>query len=232
MYQNAYRNSVTGAEYDEGLRQFMLSVFNNMGLGLAISAAIAYFVGTTPDLLTAFFSGPQKWIVMLAPLAMVFFISFKINDLSPEMARSLFYAYAGLMGLSLATIFATFAMGSIATAFFSTAAMFSLMSIWGHTTQRDLTSMGSFLFMGLIGVVVASLINLFLESSALAFVVSLISVVVFSGLTAYDVQQLKAVYYNSDSDTRERAGVIGALSLYLNFINIFLSLLQLFGDRK
>lgn len=232
MYPDSISNISTAARLDEGLRQFMLGVYNNMALGLGISALVAFFVGTNPALLGLFFSGPQKWLVILAPLAVVFFLSFKISSMSSAAARGWFFSYAGLVGLSLATIFAVYKMGSIANAFFSTTAMFGLMSIWGHTTQRDLTKMGSFLMMGLLGLVAASLINLFLASSALAFAVSLISVVVFAGLTAYDVQQLKEIYYSIDGEDRERAGVMGALSLYLNFINIFISMLQLFGDRK
>lgn len=233
MYPDTYRNaSVAGLRYDEGLRQFMLGVFNNMALGLAISAVVAYFVGTSPALMSAFFAGPQKWIVVLAPLAMVFFIGFKISSMSPGTARAWFYAFSAAMGLSLSTVFAVYKMGSIANAFFSTTAMFGMMSIWGYTTKRDLTKMGSFLMMGVLGLVAAGLINLFLQSSALAFAVSAISVVVFTLLTAYDVQQLKQIYDEMDGDDRERGGVLGALNLYLDFINIFVSLLQIFGDRK
>jgi uncharacterized protein len=230
-----YPNTVsTGAavRYDEGLRQFMLGVFNNMSLGLALSAVIAYFVGTSPALMGLLFAGPQKWLVILAPLAVVFFISFRIGSMSPHTARVWFFSFAALMGLSLATVFAVFKMGSIANAFFSTTIMFSMMSIWGYTTKRDLTRMGSFLMMGVIGIVAAALINLFLQSSVLAFAVSAIAVVVFTLLTAFDVQNLKNLYDELDGDDRERAGVMGALSLYINFVNIFTSLLQLLGDRK
>jgi hypothetical protein len=210
----------------------MLGVFSNMSLGLALSAVVAYFVGTSPELMSMFFSGPQKWVVMLAPLAVVFFISFKISSMSPSTALAWFFTYAGLTGLSLATIFAVFKMGSIANAFFSTSIMFGLMSIWGYTTKRDLTKMGSFLMMGVIGLLVVGLINIFLQSSMLTLVISAISVIVFTLLTAFDVQNLREVYDEVDGDDRERAGIMGALSLYINFLNIFVSMLQLFGDRK
>jgi FtsH-binding integral membrane protein len=193
---------------------------------------VAYFVGTSPELMSMFFSGPQKWVVMLAPLAVVFFISFKISGMSPGTALAWFFTYAGLTGLSLATIFAVFKMGSIANAFFSTSIMFGLMSIWGYTTKRDLTKMGSFLMMGVIGLLVVGLINIFLQSSMLTLIISAISVIVFTLLTAFDVQNLKDVYDEVDGDDRERAGIMGALSLYINFLNIFVSMLQLFGDRK
>ena len=231
-YSDTTQTTAVNYGYDEGLRQFMLGVFNNMARGLGISAVIAYFVGISPEMLNLLFSGPQKWVVMLAPLVMVFFISFKIDSLSPHTARVLFFVYAALVGLSLSTIFAVFKMGSIANAFFSTTAMFGLMSIWGYTTKRDLTKMGSFLMMGVLGLCAAGLINIFLQSSILAFAVSAITVAVFTLLTAYDVQSLKDIYYEVDGDDRERAGVLGALNLYMDFLNIFINLLQLFGDRK
>lgn len=230
MYNTATTTSIS--QYDMGLRQFMLGVFNNMTVGLGLSAVVAYFVGTSPELMALFFGGPQKWLVMLAPLAFVFFISFRISSMSVYAATVAFFAFAGVMGLSLATVFAAFKMGSIANAFFSTAAMFGAMSLYGYTTKRDLTKIGSFLIMGAMGLCIASLVNLFLQSSALAFAVSCIAVVVFAGLTAFDVQNLKNLYDEIDGEEREKAGIMGALSLYLNFINIFTSMLQLFGERK
>lgn len=231
MYQqSAVTNTVS--EYDLGLRQFMLGVYNNMTLGLAISAVVAYFVGTSPALMALFFGGPQKWIVMLAPLAFVLFISFRINSMSVYAAHVALFAFAGVMGLSLATIFAVFKMGSIANAFFATAAMFGAMSLYGYTTKRDLTKMGSFLIMGAFGIVLASLINLFFQSGMMAMIISALAVIIFTGLTAYDTQNLKNMYYELEGDEREKMGVLGALSLYLNFINIFTSLLNLFGSRN
>lgn len=232
MYQQSTVTSTNTAEYDLGLRQFMLGVYNNMTVGLALSAVVAYFVGTSPTLLSLFFGGPQKWIVMLAPLAFVFFISFRISSMSVYAANVAFFAFAGVMGLSLATIFAVFKMGSIANAFFATAAMFGAMSLYGYTTKRDLTKMGSFLIMGAFGLVLASLINLFFQNGVMAMVISGLAVIIFTGLTAYDTQNLKNMYYELEGEEREKMGIMGALSLYLNFINIFTSLLNLFGARN
>ena len=232
MYQQSTVSTNTVAEYDLGLRQFMLGVYNNMTLGLAISAVVAYFVGTSPTLLALFFGGPQKWIIMLAPLAFVFFLSFRINSMSVYAAKVAFFAFAGVMGLSLATIFAVFKMGSIANAFFATAAMFGAMSLWGYTTKRDLTKMGSFLILGAIGLVIASLINLFFQSGMMAMVISGLAVIIFTGLTAYDTQNIKSMYYELEGDDRSRMGIMGALSLYMNFINIFMFLLQFLGNRE
>ena len=230
MYQQSVSNY--GLQYDAGLRQFMLGVFNNMAVGLAVSAFVAYFVGTSPTLLQMFFGGPQKWLVILAPLAFVLVLSFGISRMSVFGAMVAFFAFAAVMGLSLSTIMAVYTASSIASAFFSTAIMFGAMSIYGYTTKRDLTKIGTFLIMGALGLCFASLINLFLQSSALAFAVSCIAVVVFAGLTAWDVQNLRNLYDELEGDEREKAGVMGALSLYLNFVNIFTSLLQLFGERK
>jgi uncharacterized protein len=230
MYrQSAVTN--TSAEYDLGLRQFMLGVYNNMSIGLAISAIIAYFVGTNPALLSFFFGGPQQWIVIFAPLAFIFFISFRITKMSVGAARTSFYAFAAVMGLSLSTIFAVFQMGSIVNAFLATAVMFGSMSLYGYTTKRDLTSVGSFLIMGAFGLVIASLLNLFFQNDIMSLVISALAVIIFTGLTAYDTQNLKNMYYQLDGDERAKMGIMGALSLYLNFINIFTSLLNLFGAR-
>lgn len=231
MYSRS-SNRVDTVTYDEGLRQFMLSVFNNMAIGLAISAVISFLVGTNRELMMMLFAGPQRYVVMLAPLAMVFFISFKVHSMSPATARNWFFAYAAVMGISLSVIFAVYKLGSIATIFFATSAMFGGMALYGHTTKRDLTELGSFLIMGVWGIVIAGLINLFFMNSVVTTAISIISVVIFAGLTAYDVQMLRTMYDSLDYEDRERAGVIGALSLYLDFINMFMSLLQLVGDRK
>jgi uncharacterized protein len=226
------RSGTTTAEYDQGLRQYMLSVFNNMGLALGVSAVISYFIGTSPALMSVFFGGPQKWLFILAPLAFVLFISFRLHSMSLQTARLSLFAFAAVMGISLATVFAVFKMGSIAQAFFATAAMFGAMSLWGYTTNRDLTKMGSFLIMGAIGLMIASVLNLVFASGIVALVISGLAVIIFAGLTAYDVQILKGLYYELEGDEREKAGVMGALNLYLNFINIFTGLLNLFGERN
>lgn len=228
MYSNRVE---TRLQYDVGLRQFMLSVFNNMAIGLAISAVVSFLIGTNPELLRLFFAGPQKWIFILAPLGMVFYLSYSVNSMTPSTARTWFFAYAAVMGISLSTIFAVYKIGSIASVFFASSAMFGAMGIYGATTKKDLTGLGSFFMMGVIGILIAALINLFIQSSLLTTGISIISVLLFAGLTAYDVQMLQNMYDGLDYEDRERAGVIGALSLYLDFINIFLSLLRLFGEK-
>lgn len=230
MYQKLSATALPA--YDEGLRRFMLGVFNNMGVGLVISALVSFVVASSPALMQLLFDGPQRWLVILAPLVMSLAIGFGIQSVSPSRGRLLFYAFSAVMGLSLSTIFIVYAASSIANAFFGTAIMFGAMSIWGYTTKRDLTKMGSFLIMGAIGIVATALLNLFFQSGPLAMAISVMAVIVFTGLTAYDVQNLRNIYDQTDGDERERAGVLGAMSLYINFINIFISLLQLFGERR
>jgi FtsH-binding integral membrane protein len=222
----------TISKIDLGLRDHMINVYNQMGVGLAISGVIAYLVSSVPALTALFLGGPQVWLFILAPLAMVFWLSWKINSLSVSTARTAFYAYAGLMGISLSTLFLVYEMGSIVQVFLITAVMFLAMSLYGYTTKKDLTSLGSFLFMGLIGLIVASIVNLFMQSSALAFAISCIGVLIFTGLTAYDTQKIKELYYHTDGDDRTKAGIMGALTLYLDFINLMIHLLQLLGQRK
>jgi FtsH-binding integral membrane protein len=177
---------------------------------------------------------PIKWVIMLAPLAMVFVLSFGVERMRPAAAQAAFWVFAVLMGLSLSAIFLVFTHTSIVRVFFIAAASFGALSLWGYTTQRDLSGMGSFLLMGLFGVILASLVNLFMASSALQFAISVIGVGVFAGLTAWDTQRLKSEYlYGAmDGETTERSAIIGALSLYLNFINLFTLLLQLLGQRE
>jgi len=237
---------------DEGLRAYMLRIYNYMVLGLAITGAAAlgtYLLSVTSDpavaalklrdglMLTSFgkllFASPLKWAVILAPLALVFLLSFSIERMRPTTAQVMFWIYATVVGVSLASIFMVFTHTSIVRLFFITAASFGALSLWGYTTQRDLSAMGSFLLMGLFGIVLASLVNLFMASSALQFAISVIGVVVFAGLTAWDTQRLKSEYlYGAmEEETAARASIIGALSLYLNFINLFTLLLQLLGQR-
>jgi FtsH-binding integral membrane protein len=180
-----------------------------------------------------FFASPLRWVIILAPLGLVFLLSFGIERMRPAMAQLMFWIYAALVGISLASIFMVFTHTSIVRVFFITAASFGALSLWGYTTQRDLTGMGSFLLMGLFGIILASVVNLFMASSALQFAISVIGVVVFAGLTAWDTQRLKTQYlYGAmDGETTERSAIIGALSLYLNFINLFTLLLQLLGQR-
>jgi len=229
---------------DQGLRSYMLSVYNYMASGVALTGVVAYaiyamsVVETGAGLqLTEFgnimFNSAFKWVVILAPLAMVFVLSMGIQKMSLGAAQAAFWGFAALMGASLASIFLVYAGESIARVFFITAASFGALSLWGYTTSRDLSGWGSFLFMGLIGIILASLVNLFLGSSALQFAISVIGVLIFAGLTAYDTQQIKEMYYEGDSTAvAGRKAIMGALRLYLDFINLFMMLLSLFGDRR
>jgi FtsH-binding integral membrane protein len=237
MYPNQNRfgglSQASAAAFDEGLRQHMLRVYNYMGLGLIVTGLVAFVVGTTPALYVPIFSSPLKWVVMLAPLAFVFFFSFKMHSMSASSAQMTFWAFCAVMGLSLASVFLVFTGASIARTFFIAATMFGAMSLFGYTTKRDLSKMGSFLIMGLIGVMIASIVNIFLGSSALQFAVSVIGIIVFVGLTAYDTQNIKEQYAdNYDQESQQKLAVFGALSLYLNFVNIFQLLLNFTGQRE
>lgn len=221
------------ALFDEGLRQHMLRVYNYMGLGLVLTGIVAYVVSSTPALYVPIFSSPLKWVVMLAPLAFALLFSFRIQTMSAATAQTMFWAFCAVMGLSLASVFLVFTGTSIARTFFIAAAMFGATSLYGYTTKRDLTQFSSFLIMGLIGVVIASLVNLFLGSSALQFIISVIGIFVFLGLTAWDTQTIKEQYAeNFDAEARQKLAVFGAFSLYLNFINIFQLLLHFTGQRE
>jgi FtsH-binding integral membrane protein len=238
---------------DEGLHAYMLRIYNYMILGLAITGAAAlgtYLLSVTSDptvaalklrdglMLTglgkALYIGPLKWAVIFAPLALVLVLSMGVERMRPVTAQVLFWLYSALIGVSLGLIFLVFTHASIVRVFFITAAAFGALSLWGYTTQRDLTGMGSFLLMGLFGVILAGLVNLFMASNALQFAISVVGVLVFAGLTAWDTQRLKSEYlYGAmDGEAAERASIIGALSLYLNFINLFTLLLQLLGQRE
>jgi FtsH-binding integral membrane protein len=242
-YDNRVRSTVTGAgavAIDEGLRAYMLRVYNYMLLGLALTGAMAWVTVNTP--LGALFYQqtavgyqmlPLGWIALFAPLGLVFFLSFRIAHMSLATAQTVFWGYAGLMGISLAPILLMYTGASVAQVFFVTAATFGAMSLWGYTTKRDLTGFGSFLFMGLIGILIASVVNIFLGSGMVSLVISIIGVLVFTGLTAYDTQQIKESYYVSDDgQLAGKKAVMGALRLYLDFINLFLMLLRLMGDRR
>ena len=222
-----------GAVYDEGLRKHMLRVYNYMGLGLVVTGLVAFFVASTPALYVPIFSSPLKWVVMLAPLAFVMLFSFRMQTMSASSAQAMFWAFCAVMGLSLASVFLVFTSTSIARTFFIAATMFGATSLYGYTTRRDLTQFSSFLIMGLIGVVIASLVNLFLGSTALQFAISVIGIAVFVGLTAWDTQTIKEQYAeNFDAESQQKLAVFGAFSLYLNFINIFQLLLNFTGERE
>ena len=227
-----YFSTVEAQEYDEGLRNYMLQVFNYMTFALALSGLVSIGVSSSPALMSAIWSTPFKWIVMFAPLAMSLGFMFLVDKISSSTAKIFLFAFAAVMGLSISSIFVIFKMGSIIHVFFISAATFGAASLYGYTTKKDLTAMGSFLIMGAMGLVIASVVNIFLQSSAFAFVVSCLAVLIFTGLTAYDTQDIKNRYDETSGEEREKAGVIGALMLYLDFINIFVNLLQLIGDKK
>ncbi|MDL2401810.1 Bax inhibitor-1/YccA family protein [Rhizobium mayense] len=221
------------ALFDEGLRKHMLRVYNYMGIGLVVTGIVALIVGTTPALYVPIFQTPLKWVVMLAPLGFVLFFSFRIQSMSASTAQTMFWAFCAVMGLSLASIFLVFTGTSIARTFFIAATMFGATSLYGYTTKRDLSNIGSFLMMGLFGVIIAGVVNIFLASSALQFAISVIGIVVFVGLTAWDTQNIKEQYAeNYDQESSQKLAVFGALSLYLNFVNIFQLLLNFTGERE
>lgn len=223
---------VDRVSFDAGLRVHMQRVFNNMAAGLVITGLIAYVVANTA-LAAVIFGSPLKWLVMLAPLGFMLFLNFRMEAMSSTAVRTTFYAFCAAMGLSMASIFMVFTSESIARAFFVTAATFGAMSLWGYTTKKDLSNFGAFLMMGVVGLLIAGLINIFLQSSALQWVSSVAGVAIFTGLTAFDVQRIKQTYAESwGAEANEKLAVISALSLYMNFINAFQFLLQLMGTAR
>lgn len=221
---------------DEGLRAHMNKIYALMSVAMLVTGAVAYLVGTNDALLNAIFATPLKWVVMFAPLVVVFAFGAMINRLSVGAAQMVFYGFAGLMGLSISFIFAVYTAMSIAQTFFITAIAFAGLSLYGYTTKRDLSAMGRFLIMGVIGLIVASIVNIFLGSPAIQFAVSVLGVLIFAGLTAYDTQRIKTTYLQmaqgGQSEWIEKSAIMGALSLYINFLNMFMFLLQLFGNRQ
>ncbi|MEM7747914.1 MAG: Bax inhibitor-1/YccA family protein [Pseudomonadota bacterium] len=249
-----------GAVVDEGLRSYMLTVYNYMAAGVALTGIVAYFlftqtITTDPalaaksasgaayglkrgmyftELGAALYMSPMKWVLMLAPLAFVFGLSAMVYRMSAGMAQMMFWIFAAVMGASLSSIFIVYTHQSIVQVFFISAAAFAGLSLYGYTTKKDLSGWGSFLIMGVIGIVIAALVNLFLQSSALQFAISVIGVLVFAGLTAYDTQRIKDGYYEvaGNAEMAAKTAIMGALSLYLDFINMFVMLLSLFGNRE
>ncbi|SCB60281.1 hypothetical protein GA0061105_11083 [Rhizobium aethiopicum] len=238
--RNYQSRAQTGEMIDQGLRAYMLKVYNLMALGLAITGVAAYLgfnFAVQDGQLTQFgallFQSPLRWVVILAPLAVVFFLSFRIHRMSVSAAQTTFWVYAALVGLSLSSIFLVYTGQSVVQTFFVTAASFGALSLYGYTTRRDLSAMGSFLMMGLFGLIIAVIVNLFLQSSALQFAISVIGVLIFAGLTAYDTQRIKELYYEADDvAVAGRKAIMGALTLYLDFLNLFMFLLQFMGNRR
>ena len=230
------------AEIDAGLRTHMNKVYGTMSIGMLLTFAVAWAVGTSPALLSVFRDPATLqpnilgWIIMFAPLGMVFLFGAAINRLSAAGAQTFFYVFASLMGLSLAWIFVAFTGFSIAQVFLVTSIAFAGLSLWGYTTKRDISGWGSFLIMGVIGILVASIINIFLGSPAIHFAITILGVLIFAGLTAYDTQNIKNTYlahaHHGDSEWLGKAAIMGALNLYLDFINMFMFLLQLLGNRE
>ena len=220
--------------YNEGLREYMLSVYKYMAMALSITGLVAMFVSSTPALMQAIFGTPLYWVVALAPIGMVFFMSSKVMSMSVSGAKIAFWVFAGLMGLSMSSLFIVYTGMSIARVFFITASLFGVMSLYGYTTKKDLSGLGSFLMMGLVGIVLASLVNIFLGSPMMHFVISVIGVLVFVGLTAYDTQRIKMTYNHvaQSGELASKMAIYGALSLYMDFINLFMFMLQFFGRQK
>jgi len=246
--QNIQSKTATAETHviDEGLRAYMLKVYNYMASGILITGFISLIlfkmsVVTSPDgsiigltsLGNALYNSALMWVVMLAPLGVVFYMSFGIKKMSAAKAQATFWVFAALMGASLSSIFLIYTGASITRVFFITAGTFGAMSIYGYTTKRDLTKLGSFLMMGLFGIIIASIVNMFMKSTMMYYVISIIGVLIFVGLTAYDTQKIKNMYFASDSgEIMGKKAVMGALTLYLDFINLFIMLLRLFGQRR
>ena len=242
-YDNRVRSwgGADAAAIDVGLRAYMLRVYNYMLLGLALTGLTAWFTASTPAFSQLFFQMTTRgyslsglgWVVLLAPLGLVFFLSWRIQQMSFAAAQATFWVYAGLMGIGLTPILLLYTGASVAQVFFITSATFGATSLWGYTTKRDLSGFGSFLFMGLVGLIIASLVNMFMQSSMMQWVISVAGVLIFTGLTAYDTQSIKETYYvGDDGSMAGKKAVMGALRLYLDFINLFLMLLRLMGDRR
>jgi FtsH-binding integral membrane protein len=229
MFETTYENAVSYRSASE-LNSAMGRVYGHMSLAVIVSMFVSYFVGTSPELLQLFFTGWTKWIVIFAPLAAIFGVSYVLgNNPSKGVAQLCLHGFAALMGLSFATIFAVFTMGSIVSAFMGGAILFGVMSGYGYFTKQSLDSVGKFMFVGLIAIIIASIVNIFIGSTVMQMVISALAIIIFLGLTAYDTQKIREELSMETSDSAE---VRGALTLYMDFINLFISLLQLFGDRK
>lgn len=225
--------SAEAQAFDQGLRTYMIGVYQFMALGVALSGALALVLSMQPAIMQMIWATPLKWVVIFAPVAVGLYTQVRIHSLSPGAAQALFWLYAALVGASLSIVFAVFTDASVARVFLITAVAFGALTLYGYTTKRNLSAWGSFLFIGMIGVLIAGLVNIFLQSSALNFAVSAIGVLVFAGLTAYDTQQIKAMYYQAaDETTASRYAVLGALWLYISFVAMFQFLLSLIGDRE
>ena len=227
------RGTTADSALDQGLRAYMISVYQFMAVGVALTGLIAYVVASQDSLMQAIWGSPLKWIVIFAPVPVGIYAQVRIHKIGAGTAQALFWTYAALVGLSFSVLFAIFTDASIARVFFITAATFAALSLYGYTTKRNLSAFGQFLFIGMVGVFLAVLVNMFLQSAAMQFAISIIGVLVFAGLTAYDTQQIKEMYYeNDDAETAKKKSVLGALWLYISFVAMFQFLLSLLGDRE
>ena len=230
MFGTNYTGGISDYRSAEEVNAAMGRVYGHMGLAVVVSMLVSYFVGTSPELLQFFFTGVLKWIVIFAPLAAIFGVSYVLGtNPTKEVAQLCLHGFAALMGLSFAMIFAVFTMGSIVSAFMGAAILFGVMSFYGYFTKRSLDSMGKFMFVGLIAIIIASIVNIFIGSTVMQMVISALAIIIFLGLTAYDTQQIREMV---SVDTSPAVEVSGALTLYMDFINLFINLLQLFGGRK
>ena len=220
-------------EIDHGLRAHMLKVYNYMASGLCLTGIVAMGTAMSPEMMLTIYGTPLRWVVMFAPFAFVLVLNFGLHKMSATALQATFWAFAATMGLSLAYILAIYTGQSIARVFFITAGTFGAMSLWGYATKRDLSGFGGFLTMGLIGILIAFIVNIFLQSEMVQFVASAIGVLIFTGLTAYDTQRIKSIYSEFDGrEIRKKKAILGATTLYLDFINLFVMLLQFFGNRE
>jgi len=221
------------AQYDVGLRQYMLGVYNYMASGLALTGIVAVLLASSPDVMRAIYGTPLQWVVMLAPIGLIMFLSYRLDKINVSTAQALYWVFSALMGASIAWIFVVYTGVSVARTFFITAAAFGGLSLYGYTTKRALSGFGSFLVMGLIGLMIASVVNMFLHSSMMQFVISAAGVLIFAGLTAWDTQKLKESYWVGDGrEVAARKSIMGAIQLYLDFLNLFMFLLNFLGERR
>ncbi len=236
-FQRYNTQAQAGVAVDEGLRSYMLGVYNYMAFGIAFTAIASFGMATwasaNPAVANALYASPLRWVLMFAPLAFIFLFSATAHKMKANTARLVFFAFAGVMGVSMSWIFMVFNLGSIVQIFAITSAAFAGLSLWGYTTKKDISGWGSFLIMGVIGIILASIVNIFLGSGMLSFAINVIGVLLFAGLTAYDTQDIKNMYFEGDSsEVIKHKQVNGALRLYLDFINMFMMLLQLLGNRE
>ncbi|AHX04450.1 Bax inhibitor-1/YccA family protein [Ehrlichia japonica] len=226
QFQSAY--------YSAGLRSYLVKVYNYMAMALGLTGVVAFFVSSSPVIISMIYNTPLHWLVVFAPVGLVFLMSYKLNVFSFQTVLTIFFSFSALVGVSISYIFLVYTAASIAKVFFISSSMFGVMAWYGNVTKKDLSQFGTFLFMGVIGIIIASVVNLFLSSGPLHFALSVVAVIVFTGMTAYDAQRIKDMYYkfNDGGDSVNKMAILGATTLYFNYINIFVSLLNLQGERR